>query len=164
MFKRYIWLVIATVFFISNLFVGNAIAAELDEATRTVKLNEQGDTVVLSLEQVARGRRLFNYACGTCHVGGITKTNPNVGLEPEALAGAYPERDNLTALVDYLYNPTTYDGLQEISEVHPSMKSTDLYPKMRSLTEDDIEAIAGHILLMPKVIGDMWGAGKTQTL
>lgn len=163
MIKRYIWLAIAALFLVSNLFIGSsAMAAELDEATRTVTLNEQGDTVVLSLEQVARGRRQFNYACATCHVQGITKTNPNVGLEPEALEGAYPNRNNLEALVDYLNNPTTYDGLEEISELHPSTKSTDIFPKMRSLTDEDLEAIAGFILLQPKVMGDMWGAGKTR--
>lgn len=163
MFKKYIWLVVAAVFLIGNLFLGdNAMAAELDEAIRTIPLNEQGDTVVLSLEQVAQGRRQFNYACATCHVQGITKTNPNVGLEPEALEGAYPNRNNLEALIDYLNNPTTYDGLMEISELHPSTRSTDIFPKMRSLTDDDLTAITGYILLQPKVLGDMWGAGKTR--
>jgi photosystem II cytochrome c550 len=162
MFKRYIWLAVAAVFFISNLFVGSAMAAELDEATRTVTLNEQGDTVVLTLEQVAQGRKQFNYACATCHVQGITKTNPTVGLEPAALAGAFPARDNVEALVDYLHNPTTYDGLTEISELHPSTKSSDIFPKMRSLTEDDLTAVSGYILLQPKVIGGMWGGGKSR--
>jgi len=142
--------------------MGDAIAAELDQATRTVKLNPQGDAVVLSLEQVTRGRRQFNYACGTCHVGGITKTNPTVGLDPESLAGALPPRDNIETLVSYLKEPTTYDGLTDISQVHPSKKSADIFPKMRSLTEEDLVAISGHILLQPKVIGDMWGTGKTR--
>jgi photosystem II cytochrome c550 len=142
--------------------MGDAVAAELDEATRTVKLNPEGDTLVLSLEQVARGRRQFNYACGTCHVGGITKTNPTVGLDPESLEGALPPRDNVEALVAYLKEPTTYDGLTDISQIHPSKKSADIFPKMRSLTEEDLVAISGHILLQPKIIGDMWGAGKTR--
>ncbi|MEM6590769.1 MAG: photosystem II cytochrome c-550 [Cyanobacteria bacterium P01_H01_bin.119] len=164
MFKRCTWLVAVAVFLVGHLFAGSAIAAQLDETTRTVRLDEAGDAYVLSLEEVSRGKKQFNNACATCHVGGITKTNPNVGLEPAALSGALPRRDNLEALVDYLYNPTTYDGLQEISEFHPSMKSTDIYPKMRKLTEDDLFAIAGHILLQPKVIGAKWGAGKTNTL
>jgi photosystem II cytochrome c550 len=142
--------------------MGDAVAAELDEATRTVQLNAAGDTVVLSLEQVTRGRRQFNYACGTCHVGGITKTNPTVGLDPDSLAGALPPRDNIEALVAYLKEPMTYDGLTDISQVHPGKKSADIFPKMRSLTEEDLVAISGHILLQPKVIGDMWGAGKTR--
>ncbi|WP_035985881.1 photosystem II cytochrome c-550 [Leptolyngbya sp. KIOST-1] len=162
MLKRCIWLVAVALFFVSHLVMGDAVAAELDEATRTVLLNPEGDTLVLSLEQVTRGRRQFNYACGTCHVGGITKTNPTVGLDPDSLAGALPPRDNIDALVDYLKEPTTYDGLTDISQVHPSKKSADIFPKMRSLTEEDLVAISGHILLQPKVIGDMWGAGKTR--
>lgn len=162
MLKRCIWLVAIALFFVSHLVMGDAIAAELDEATRTIKLNPEGDTLVLSQEQIARGRRQFNYACGTCHVGGITKTNPTVGLDPEALSGALPPRDNLDALVDYLKEPTTYDGLEDISRLHPSTKSADIFPKMRSLTEEDLVAISGYILLQPKVIGDMWGAGKTR--
>ncbi|MEM8602467.1 MAG: cytochrome c-550, partial [Cyanobacteria bacterium P01_H01_bin.121] len=44
----------------------------------------------------------------------------------------------------------------------PSKKSADIYPKMRNLTDDDLVAIAGHILLQPKVQGSKWGAGKTR--
>ena len=51
--------------------------------------------LVLTPEQVKRGKRLFNATCGACHVGGITKTNPNVGLDPEALSLATPRRDNV---------------------------------------------------------------------
>jgi photosystem II cytochrome c550 len=142
------------------LLVGSATAIELDEATRTVPLNAQGDTVVLSLEQVKEGKRLFNYACAQCHAGGVTKTNQNVGLEPEALAGALPNRNNIEGLVDYMKNPTTYDGETEISEIHPSIKSADTFKVMRNLTEEDLKAIAGHILLEPKVVGIKWGGGK----
>ena len=170
-FKRCtVWLAVAVIF-VAGVFgsgfgsdFNDAIAAEIDPATRTIRMNEQGDTSTLPVEEFLRGRRQFNVACATCHVGGITKTNPNVGLDTESLEGAYPARDNIAALVDYLHNPTTYDGLTEISELHPSTKSTDLYPKMRNLTEDDLEAISAHILLMPKIMGDKWGAGKTQSL
>ncbi|MGB7274847.1 MAG: cytochrome c-550, partial [Geitlerinemataceae cyanobacterium] len=95
-----------------------------------------------------------------CHVGGITKTNPDVGLGTEALSLATPPRNNLAALVDYIENPTTYDGEIEIYEFHPSIKSADIYPEMRNLTEDDLYALAGHILVQPKVLGDSWGGGK----
>ncbi len=160
MLKRYIWLAVATVFFAFQAFVGSVNAAELDAATRTVVANPQGDNVVLSLKQVQEGKRLFNYACGQCHVGGITKTDPNVGLDPETLALATPARNNIDALVDYMHNPTTYDGAEEIAELHPSTKSTDIFPKMRNLTEEDLVAIAGHILMQPKVVGEKWGGGK----
>ena len=147
-------------FSIFSLFVTTASAIDLDEATRTVVADESGKTIVLSPEQVKRGKRLFNATCGACHVGGITKTNPNVGLDPEALSLATPRRDNVAALVDYLKNPVTYDGLESIAEVHPSIKSADVYPRMRSITDEDMTAIAGHILLQPKDQTEKWGGGK----
>ena len=150
--------------FVATLFFGNAIAPaqalELDEDTRTVTLDPKGNSVVLTPEQVKRGKRLFNNACGTCHVGGLTKTNPNVGLDTESLSLATPARDNVTSLVAYFKDPMTYDGLDSISEIHPSIKSADIFPKMRSLTDEDLFAIAGHILLQPKVVNEKWGGGK----
>ena len=145
---------------IFGLLVTTASAIDLDEATRTVVKDGSNKTVVLTPEQVKRGKRLFNATCGACHVGGITKTNPNVGLDPEALSLATPRRDNINALVDYLKNPTSYDGIDSIAEVHPSIKSADLYPRMRSVTDDDLYAIAGHILLQPKIVTEKWGGGK----
>lgn len=143
-----------------SFFSMNVNAVELDEAIRTIPLDDKGKTVTLSLEEVKRGKRLFNASCSQCHIGGITKTNPNVGLDPEALSLATPSRDNINALVDYMKNPTSYDGLESIAEIHPSIKSADIYPKMRSLSEEDLYAIGGHILLQPKIISEKWGGGK----
>lgn len=145
---------------IFSFIVTTASAIELDEATRTIVADSSGKTVVLTPEQVKRGKRLFNATCGACHVGGITKTNPNIGLDSEALSLATPRRDNIAALVDFMKNPTTYDGLESIAETHPSIKSADIYPRMRSVTEEDLTAIAGHILLQPNVITEKWGGGK----
>lgn len=145
---------------IFSLFVTTSSAIDLDEATRTVVADSSGKTMVLTPEQVKRGKRLFNATCGACHVGGVTKTNPNVGLDPEALSLATPRRDNIDALVDFLKNPVTYDGLESIAEVHPSIKSADIYPRMRSVSDEDLTAIAGHILLQPKVQTEKWGGGK----
>jgi photosystem II cytochrome c550 len=160
MFKKSIWLIAVTLVLTFQLWVGSATAAELDAAIRTVPLNASGETVTLTLQQVSEGKRLFNYACGQCHVGGVTKTDPNVGLDPETLALATPPRTNIDSLVDYMHNPTTFDGLDPIAELHPSTESTDIFPKMRNLTEDNLVAIAGHILLQPKVVGAKWGGGK----
>lgn len=137
-----------------------SLAIDLDETTRTIPLDSSGSTVILTPEQVKRGKRLFNASCGQCHVGGVTKTNPNLGLEPDALSLATPPRDNINALVDYLKNPTSYDGLESIAELHPSTKSADIFPKMRSLSDEDLFAISGHILLQPKLGGEKWGGGK----
>lgn len=158
--KKYSQFFFLMIFSVFSLFISTASAIDLDEATRTVIADESGKTIILTPEQVKRGKRLFNATCGACHVGGVTKTNPNVGLDPEALSLATPRRDNIAALVDYLKNPVTYDGLESIAEVHPSIKSADIYPRMRSITDDDMTAIAGHILLQPKVQTEKWGGGK----
>nr|YP_009550235.1 PsbV [Tisochrysis lutea]YP_009873628.1 cytochrome c550 [Isochrysis galbana]AUM82537.1 PsbV [Tisochrysis lutea]AYM54683.1 photosystem cytochrome c550 [Isochrysis galbana]QKW88511.1 cytochrome c550 [Isochrysis galbana] len=146
--------------FVLNSFSLPVSALELDEDTRTVTLDPKGNTVVLSVEQIKRGKRLFNNACAICHVGGLTKTNPNVGLDVEALSLATPPRDNIANLVAYLKDPMTYDGADSIAELHPSIKSADIFPKMRSLTDEDLFAISGHILVQPKVVNEKWGGGK----
>ena len=55
--------------FVLGTHISAADALELDEDTRTVTLDSKGNTVVISVEQVKRGKRLFNNACGTCHDG-----------------------------------------------------------------------------------------------
>jgi photosystem II cytochrome c550 len=160
MFKKYSKFCTIIVICIFSLGVANASAIDLDEATRTIVVDSTGNTAILTPEQVKRGKRLFNATCGACHLGGITKTNPNIGLDPEALSLATPRRDNVAALVDFMKNPTTYDGLESIAEVHPSIKSADIYPRMRSLTDEDLYSIAGHIMLQPKIVTEKWGGGK----
>ncbi|BAZ89583.1 cytochrome c550 [Raphidiopsis curvata NIES-932] len=160
MFIRLISVVLATVLLSFHLFMGSATAVELDEATRTVKLNEAGDTIVISPKQLQEGKKLFQDTCAQCHAGGVTKTNQNVGLEPEALAGAVPARDNIEGLVAFLKEPKTYDGEQDISEIHPGIKSADIFTEMKNLTEDDLKEISAYILIQPKVVGARWGGGK----
>lgn len=160
MFIRLISVVLATVLLSLHLFMGSATALELDEATRTVKLNKAGDTIVISPEQFQKGKELFQDTCAQCHTGGVTKTNQNVGLEPEALANAVPPRDNIEGLVDFLKEPKTYDDEEDISEIHPSLKSADIFTEMRNLTEDDLKEISAYILIQPKVVGTRWGGGK----
>lgn len=160
MFRRLIGVFVATVLLTFQFFVGNATATELDEATRTVLLNDQNSTYVLTIKEVKEGKRLFSFACADCHLGGVTKTNQNVGLDPETLALATPPRNNLEGIVDYLKNPTTYDGEIEISELHPSTKSADIFTEMRNLTDEQLKEIGGYILTQPKVAGKQWGGGK----
>ena len=160
MLKRLLFAAVAALFLVIQLNVGSVNAVELDENIRTVPLNEQGDTTVLSLKQVKRGQKVFVDTCSYCHKGGATKTNPNVNLGLTALAGAYPARDNVEGIVEYLKNPTTYDGETEIYEFHPNTTRSDLYPLMRNLTEEDLEAVAGHILIQPEIRGILWGGGK----
>jgi photosystem II cytochrome c550 len=160
MFKKYFIHFTLAFLCLFNILNANVLAIDLDEATRTVTVDGSGKTTVLTPEQVKRGKRLFNATCGACHVGGITKTNPNIGLDPEALSLATPRRDNIEGLIDFLKNPTSYDGLDSIAEIHPSIKSADIYPRMRSLTDEDLYSIAGHIMLQPKIVTEKWGGGK----
>lgn len=159
MLKRLISLVVVTLIALS-FYVSSATALELSQDDRTVKASPDGDTAVISLKDAQKGQRLFMDTCVKCHAGGRTKTNPNVGLSLDVLEGAEPPRDSVAALVDYMKNPTTYDGEEEISLLHPNTQRTDLYPQMRNLTDDDLKAIAAHILIQPKIRGVMWGGGK----
>jgi photosystem II cytochrome c550 len=160
MLKKLFWLAVVTVVFTFQALVPSVSATELTKETRTVPLNPAGDTITLSLKQVKEGKRLFNYACAQCHAGGVTKTDPNVGLDPEALDLATPKRNSVESLVSYMKDPTSYDGAMSIAEAHPSLKSKDIFPIMRNLNEEDLVAIAGHVLMQPKVVGDKWGGGK----
>ena len=160
MLRKFLKSTIFSILGVACLSATSAYAIDLDDATRTVALDGSGKTIVLTPEQVKRGKRLFNSSCGACHTGGITKTNPNVGLDSEALSFATPARDSVASLVDYMNNPTTYDGLESIAEIHPSILSADIFPKMRALTDDDTFAIAGHILLQPRIVSEKWGGGK----
>jgi photosystem II cytochrome c550 len=154
---KYLAVAIAFVMLAFQLFTTSVSAADIPIALRT--LNESTN-IVLTQTDIAKGKKLFSNACATCHLGGATFTNPNVNLSPESLAGANPVRNNVLGLVDFMKKPTTYDGVTEIYDVHPSLKSTDIFPIMRGLTDNDLKLIAGYILYEPNVRGIGWGGGK----
>jgi photosystem II cytochrome c550 len=137
-----------------------ALAAAWSTEQLTVPASPDGTLVTFSEQEIKSGRKVFNSSCGECHAGGITKTNQNVGLDPETLALATPPRDNVESLVDYMKDPTSYDGEYSIADVHPSLRSSDIFVKMRDLDDDDLRLMAGYILVAPKVQGVQWGGGK----
>ena len=141
-------------------FGAPAQAAQWTTEQLTVPADADGTLVTFSEQEIRTGRKLFNNSCGECHAGGITKTNHTVGLDPETLALATPARDNVAALVDYMKDPTSYDGEYSISDVHPSIRSSDIFVKMRDLDDEDLRLMAGYILVAPKVQGIQWGGGK----
>ena len=145
---------------VALVFSSPALAAQWDAETLTVPADASGAEVTFSEQEIKTGRKVFNTSCGTCHAGGITKTNHNVGLDPETLALATPARNSVEGLVDYLKDPTSYDGEYSIADLHPSMRSRDLYPAMRDLTDEDLRLMSGYILVAPKVLGKEWGGGK----
>nr|YP_009391968.1 photosystem II cytochrome c550 [Periphykon beckeri]ARW60316.1 photosystem II cytochrome c550 [Periphykon beckeri] len=161
MIKKNVTLLFLTAaFMMLSSFIHPVYSIELDEVTRTVTFDSFSKTITLTPEQVKRGKRLFNNSCAQCHNGGITKTNPNIGLELESLSLATPARDNIINLVDYIKNPTSYDGQNSIAELHPSIKSAEIFPKMRNLTDEDLLSMAGYILLQPRIAQEKWGGGK----
>lgn len=160
MLKRFLFAAVAALFLAIQFNIGSVNAVEVDKSVRTVKLNDQGEEIVLSLKQVKQGQKVFVDTCSYCHKSGLTKTNPNVNLSKTSLAGAFPARDNIEGIVAYLKDPKTYDGEIAIYEFHPNTTRSDLYPLMRNLTDDDLEAVAGHILIQPGIRGILWGGGK----
>nr|YP_009395703.1 photosystem II cytochrome c550 [Herposiphonia versicolor]ARW64683.1 photosystem II cytochrome c550 [Herposiphonia versicolor] len=161
MIKKNVFLLFLIVFFVLiDCALMPAYSIELDKATRTVVFDSSNKTITLTTEQVKRGKRLFNSSCAQCHNGGITKTNPNIGLDLESLSLATPARDNVASLIDYMKSPMSYDGQNYIEELHPSIKSADIFPIMRNLTDEDLLSMAGYILLQPKIAPEKWGGGK----
>nr|QVQ56662.1 photosystem II cytochrome c550 [Erythrocystis saccata] len=158
--KNVVLVFLINLFFIFGLSNVSVHAVELDDITRTVTLDSSNKTIILTSEQVKRGKRLFNNSCAQCHNGGVTKTNPNIGLELESLSLATPARDNIINLIDYMKDPTSYDGQNSIAELHPSIKSAEIFPKMKNLTDEDLLSMAGYILLQPRVAQEKWGGGK----
>jgi len=153
----------------TRFFAGVALAAVLlvtsgparaDIEDVAIPVDGKGKTVNLTKEEIIRGKRLFIAACSYCHVGGGTRTNQNVGLGWEELSGAQPQRNNIDGMVDYLNSPTTYDGLKDISEVHPSIRAADIWPKMRTMKQKDLYDVSAYILYQNFVIPEKWGGGK----
>merc|ERR1719461_1762997 len=152
-----------------RFFAGVALAAVVlatsgparaDIEDVAIPVDGKGKTVNLTKEEIIRGKRLFIAACSYCHVGGGTRTNQNVGLGWEELSGAQPQRNNIEGMVDYLNSPTTYDGLKDISEVHPSIRAADIWPKMRTMKQKDLYDVSAYILYQNFVIPEKWGGGK----
>ena len=94
--------------------------------------------------------------CTKCHLQGKTKTNNNVSLGLKDLSQAEPPRDNLLAIVDYLKNPTSYDGVDDYTELHPNVTRPDIYPELKNFTEDDVYDVAAYTLIAPK-LDVRWG-------
>lgn len=160
-FLRFAAIALAVLLFGFQMATSSARAVSIDEGYRTVQLNAEGKTVVISNEQYENGKKLFNDTCSQCHMAGRTKTNPNITLKLEDLAGAFPPRDNIAGIVDFMNDPQTYDGEMSIDVLHLSTSRLDLWSEMRKYSQDDLYDVAGYILVQPALQGEMWGGGKT---
>lgn len=163
--KLTIWLAAAVVFAVSYSF-SPALAASspadeaLDIKARTVLLTET-ESKTYTQAELNQGRKLFNAACGQCHIAGTSYTNPDVTLSLEDLTNATPPRNTVMAIVDYMHEPTTYDGEDSLAEYHPNVELKSIYPKMRNLDDDKLKLIAAHTLQQANVIPG-WGGTKSE--
>merc|ERR1712149_162287 len=105
--------------------MGGPARADLEDVA--IPVDGKGKTTNLTKEELIRGKRLFNVACGTCHVGGGTRTNQSVGLGIEELSGTFPPRNTIDSLVPFII-------------------AADLWPKMRSMKQQDLYDISAYIL------------------
>ncbi|MBP0017596.1 MAG: cytochrome c-550 [Cyanobacteria bacterium SBLK] len=160
-FLRFAAIALAVLLFGFQMAASSARAVSIDEGYRTVKLNKEGKTVVITNEQYEDGKKLFNDTCSQCHMAGRTKTNPNITLKLEDLEGAFPPRDSIAGIVDFMKDPKTYDGELSIDVLHLSTSRLDLWSEMRKYKSDDLYNVAGYILVQPALQGEMWGGGKT---
>ena len=65
--SKTLFISLLTTFFFTNQNI-LVHALKLDEDTRTVAMDTRRNSVMLTLEQVKRGKRLFNNACSNCYV------------------------------------------------------------------------------------------------
>ena len=147
--------------FFFMLIISPVRALTLNDKARTVCVNYKPRTkIILTISQLKLGKYLFENACASCHIGGITRTDPNIGLDLRALSKSVPRRDYINDIIAFLRTPRSYDGSVDISQFHPCTSRADLYPKMRSLTTSNLFQLAGYILFETGILGTKWGGGK----
>jgi photosystem II cytochrome c550 len=114
-------------------------------------IDEQGTTQVFAPEQLAAGKQLFEQNCLNCHVGGSTLSNPTVSLSLADLKGATPPRNTIQALVAYMRQPMTYDGLEDSIWCRRVPASW--------LAQTDVENLAGFVLRAAQTAPG-WGTNR----
>lgn len=156
--RKLITLLLAAALLIGGWGLAPALAASDTPAI----LLTADETKIYSDAELDQGKRLFNRTCARCHVGGQTYPNPDVSLRTEDLENATPRRDTVMAMVDYLKNPTTYDGMDSLVEYHPNTQLTSEYPRMRFLSDEDLEVISAYVLVQAETLPG-WGGTKSET-
>ena len=157
--RKLIWALALALVFTWQLWPGAALAIDVAPAIRTITLNADGDSYTISNKQLEQGKRVFVDTCSQCHLGGRTKTNPNVTLSLGDLRGAEPPRQSRESQQLGQGVRISSEERRVGSELHPNTKRTDLYPEMRNLTTDDLKAVSGFILVQPN-LRSTWGLGK----
>jgi photosystem II cytochrome c550 len=112
-------------------------------------IDDSGATRPFSIEEISKGKRLFEDSCKNCHVGGATLPNPLISLSLETLKGATPPRDNIASLVAYMREPLSYDGTEEAFGCRQVPESW--------LSQTEVENLSAFILRAAQT-GPGWGA------
>ncbi|MGA7952207.1 MAG: c-type cytochrome [Gloeobacterales cyanobacterium] len=177
--KKAVWMVLAAVAVTVTACAGGqgGDAGQAGEPASTSTAGE-ADTIAVVADtagtkqnftkaQMKEGQRLFKANCGKCHVGGQTYGTYNVkevNLSMQALAGATPPRNNIAALVNYMEEPTSYDGTEKLYATgrHPKYvtegkAAPDTQVNIR--TKDELNLIAAFIL-KEATYNTVWGRGK----
>ncbi|NDJ17124.1 photosystem II cytochrome PsbV2 [Myxacorys almedinensis] len=117
----------------------------------SLALDAQGQTRLFSAEDISEGKKLFGSSCTNCHVGGSTLPNPPISLSLDALNGATPPRNTVSALVEYLRHPMSYDGTEDEIYCREIPESW--------LSQPQVENLAGFILRAAQVAPG-WGTDQ----
>jgi photosystem II cytochrome c550 len=175
--KKAVWMVLAAVAITVTACSGGE-GGDVGKASEPTPTAAGPDTVALAADaagakqnftkaQVKEGQRLFKANCGKCHVGGQTYGTYNVkevNLSMKALASATPPRNNIAALIDYMAEPTTYDGTEKLYETgrHPKyVVEGKAGPDNQIIvrTKEELNLISAFIL-KEATYNKVWGGGK----
>jgi len=136
---------------------GSASAAAIDpyvvrylKATQPVAIQQDasGQTKAYTPQDLSEGKQFFEQNCLLCHVGGETLPNPAISLSLADLQGATPPRNNIQGIVDFLREPTAYDGSGE--EVFCRQVTEDW------ISQERLEPVAAFIIRAAEV-APAWG-------
>jgi photosystem II cytochrome c550 len=118
-----------------------------------IPYDAQGQTQTFTPDDFYQGKELFKEHCIYCHVGGTTLQDPQISLSLDALGGATPPRNNVSAIAEFLRDPMNYDG-------------SDYSIWCRQVTEDwmpqaDVEKLAAFVLRAAEK-SPGWGNSKVE--
>jgi photosystem II cytochrome c550 len=135
---------------------GQQPTATTPEAPTTPTATKSDVASAASEVEIRKGKALFKANCGRCHVAGQTYGtygSTDVNLSLKGLQGALPKRDSVASLIDYVKNPTSYDGKTKLLE-------TGEHPAFTNLDDESLRLISSHIIQEATAPGSLWGKGK----
>ena len=114
--------------------------------------------VTIVMKEVADSNNVLAYNRASCkmYVNGVKLLDKKV--ETKYVNNVYSATFKNNSSPLYVNPVFTPDIVKESK--NPYNKVADIFPRMRSLTEDDLYSIAGHILVSPRILAEKWGGGK----